>query len=395
MSSSKVLFIDNHNFRDFPVGGTLSFARQMMRVFGDRLALVGVSDNQTDVGRWTRFEEDGQTFDFFAYRHLPRVEIKGLLPQRVKDYVGLRRHIGLIQAPGWRDVFIQIQSGMLALTPSCWKTICFRFTGVSNIAEFSKYVWVRPFAGVYEKILFRALRNATVILATADCDAILELVARSRGYLPQDSVHFFPTRIDTTPFETTDRAAARAALGIDPATPVALYCGRISWPKGWDLVLAGFAEAVKSSPEALLLVVGDGEDSPALRRRVVELGIANRVRMEGRLAPSRLPAYFAATDVVAIGSYVEGWSNTMLEALAAGRVMVSTAVSGSGAMIRSGVNGFVITGRDPVDFGKALIRAWGLPDATAASRDLVKPYRLDKLKHDLENLWPVIAREQT
>lgn len=51
---NKFLLIEGCDFVDYPTGGQLSFARQMMRTFGNRLALVGISTDDTPVGVWLK-----------------------------------------------------------------------------------------------------------------------------------------------------------------------------------------------------------------------------------------------------------------------------------------------------------------------------------------------------
>jgi glycosyltransferase involved in cell wall biosynthesis len=80
----------------------------------------------------------------------------------------------------------------------------------------------------------------------------------------------------------------------------------------------------------------------------------------------------------------------MLEMLACGKPIVSTDVSGTRAMIRHGVNGFIV-GRDPVRFAAAAADALNLSDARAASLAVARQFSVETLASDLSAIWPPVA----
>jgi len=88
-----------------------------------------------------------------------------------------------------------------------------------------------------------------------------------------------------------------------------------------------------------------------------------------------------------VGSEKEGWSIAMLEALACGKPIVSTAVSGATEMIAEGQNGFIVCNRDPVAFAGAMLRGLTLPSACPVSREIAQRYSSASLARDLRALW--------
>jgi hypothetical protein len=52
MSNKRILLIEVCNFTDYPIGGYLSFAKQMLTAFDNQLALVGLGDDETPIGKW-------------------------------------------------------------------------------------------------------------------------------------------------------------------------------------------------------------------------------------------------------------------------------------------------------------------------------------------------------
>ena len=62
-SSRRILLIDFANYEDFPIGGYITFARNMMSSFGSDLALAGITTSRKDpIGRWFKKNIDGIAF---------------------------------------------------------------------------------------------------------------------------------------------------------------------------------------------------------------------------------------------------------------------------------------------------------------------------------------------
>jgi len=66
-TGKRILIIDFSNYEDFPIGGYLTFARNMMASFGRDLALAGITTSRVDpVGKWFKKKINNVEFDFFA-----------------------------------------------------------------------------------------------------------------------------------------------------------------------------------------------------------------------------------------------------------------------------------------------------------------------------------------
>src|SRR5205823_7010869 len=91
-----------------------------------------------------------------------------------------------------------------------------------------------------------------------------------------------------------------------------------------------------------LLVVGDGPLRETLVRQAGSLGLAESVRFTGALADVRVP--LAAMDVFVLPSHAEGMSNALLEAMAARRPVVATAVGGTHEVLDGGAGVLVPPG---------------------------------------------------
>src|SRR5215467_2554599 len=88
----KILFIEACNYVDFPVGGQLSFAEQIVKVFRDELYLVGISTDDTPVGKWVKKELNGISYNYFALHKAKKISKKPLVPRRFTTYYHLRKY---------------------------------------------------------------------------------------------------------------------------------------------------------------------------------------------------------------------------------------------------------------------------------------------------------------
>lgn len=87
-------------------------------------------------------------------------------------------------------------------------------------------------------------------------------------------------------------------------------------------------------------MVGDGEEKINLIKMAHDLNIEQNVVFCGLQQPRNVAIHISAADVCVVGSYVEGFSQAMIEQLACGKPIVSTNVSGAKELIKYGKNWF-------------------------------------------------------
>jgi D-inositol-3-phosphate glycosyltransferase len=194
------------------------------------------------------------------------------------------------------------------------------------------------------------IRCADLILAsTADESGQL----RSLYDADPDRVEVLPPGVDHRVFSPGSRAAARSALG-HPGERVLLFVGRIQPLKGLDLAVRTLAEL--EHPDAVLWVVGgpSGLDGPQELARVQKLaaalGVTERVLFLPPRPHTKLVTYYRAADVCLVPSRTESFGLVALEAAASGTPVVATAVGGLRSLVDDGHTGFLVEGRDPLDW---------------------------------------------
>jgi glycosyltransferase involved in cell wall biosynthesis len=154
--------------------------------------------------------------------------------------------------------------------------------------------------------------------------------------------------VDTEHFRVSAPGApARAAAGLDPKRPVIGTVGRLEDRKGHEQLLLALktlsARANGRRPQGL--IVGDGPLREPLRERARELGIADDVRFTGTVSDVR--PLLAAMDVFVLPSWAEGMSNALMEAMAAARPVVATAVGGNTEVVADGRTGVLVPPGNP------------------------------------------------
>ncbi|WP_225412511.1 glycosyltransferase family 4 protein [Stigmatella hybrida] len=198
------------------------------------------------------------------------------------------------------------------------------------------------------------------------------------------------------PASPEERHALRARLGL-PQGPIVTYSGRLSPEKGVDVLLEAWALLVRSRPEATLVLLGNGPEEAALRRRVAERGLGSSVRLMGAVAD--VPAWLRASDVFALASRTEGLPVALLEGMACGLPCVATRVGGTPEVLEDGVHGRLVPSEAPQALAQGLLDAlepgtgasWG---ATARERVAAR-FSLEAIAHRLLQLYGGLVQERT
>jgi glycosyltransferase involved in cell wall biosynthesis len=159
-------------------------------------------------------------------------------------------------------------------------------------------------------------------------------------------------------------------LGLDPNVQVVVTVGRLARPKGHKSLIEAWRLASPALPDAHLLIVGDGELRFDLQEQVKCLGLGARCHFLG--VREDVPDLLAAAELFVLPSLWEGMSVALLEAMAAGRPVVATAVSGTGQVMLPGKTGLVVPPADSQALADAMVAL--LTNRTLA-RDMGKAAR--------------------
>ena len=189
----------------------------------------------------------------------------------------------------------------------------------------------------------RAFTSPALVKVIANSRLVADELQRFYGLGPQrveviyngvDKERLAPAR------QPGAREAARAELDLDPGRPLLLFLGSGFERKG----LAFALRALPRLPEAFLWVAGKDRAAP-YQAQARRLGVAGRVSFLGRR--SDVPRLLAACDALLLPTIYDPCANACLEALAAGRPVVTTRANGAAELVEPGVSGALVA--EPAD----------------------------------------------
>lgn len=183
---------------------------------------------------------------------------------------------------------------------------------------------------------------------------------------------------------------------VDPACRLILAAGRFVPQKGFDVLIEAFAIVARQDERNRLLLVGDGPQRARLERQIRTLALTKRVDLPGYVDDLR-PCLDRARMFV-LPSRFEGYPAVIIEAVAAGRPVISTAcTTAAEELLTMGGAGRVVPIEDAEAMAAAILAqlAAPIPDPGALA-DWVEPFRIDTVARRYEALFrDLVSRERS
>jgi glycosyltransferase involved in cell wall biosynthesis len=189
------------------------------------------------------------------------------------------------------------------------------------------------------------------IVAASHVIAISEYTAGqlNRSRLGRARIHRVYNGLPARPAEP--RAARR------PGAVRCAYVGRLQRRKGYDLFVEAAARVAPRFPETRFVLAG----TPALVRRIAELGLAERVEILGMC--NDVPALLEEIDIVVLPSrWPESFGLVMVEAMRAGCAVIATDHGAAPEIARHGVSGLLVPPGDPQALAEGMAQLLARPD---------------------------------
>jgi glycosyltransferase involved in cell wall biosynthesis len=169
-----------------------------------------------------------------------------------------------------------------------------------------------------------------------------------------------PLGLDLEALARPGRRRLRDDLGIGEKAPLVGLVGRLVPIKAPSLFLEAAQAVLETVPDAVFVLVGDGELRAPLERQTNEQGLTDSVRFTGWR--SDLAEVYGAMDLMVCCSLNEGTPVSVIEASAAGRPVVGTRVGGMPSVIQDGVTGLLVPPGDATVLAEAMTRILTNPD---------------------------------
>lgn len=180
-----------------------------------------------------------------------------------------------------------------------------------------------------------------VLRAGMEADGLLAVAGSMRDDMEAlgmdgTKIRVHRTGVDLDRFAPRDRAAAKAALGVEG--PLVASIGALIPRKGHEIAI----DAVAALPGVRLMIAGEGPERPKLVAQIARLGVGDRVTLLGSVAHGELPGLLAAADVMALASSSEGLANAWVEALASGTPVVIPDAGGARELVTAPEHGRIV-----------------------------------------------------
>ena len=174
------------------------------------------------------------------------------------------------------------------------------------------------------------------------------------AYGVRTPIEVLPTGLPPSCFVPGNGARFRAAKGITAQRPVALFVGRVAHEKNIDFLVKMLVQLKARIPDILLVIAGEGPAEAHIRALVSTLNLQGNVLFVGYMKRnSELLDCYRAADVFVFASRTETQGLVLLEALAQGTPVISTAVMGTAAVL-AGVKGAVVVPEAVIPFAEAV-----------------------------------------
>jgi len=242
---------------------------------------------------------------------------------------------------------------------------------VTKTMSKAKLVWARRDMG----ILRAPKHNIAYRLMAGAPDAVFAVSEKVRWHcihvdrIDPARVQTIYNGLDLSDWDTTSRPAKA------PGQFLVTTVGNVRRVKGHDLFIKAAAAVVPQFPQVSFSIAGDVLDPvyfSELQTLIRDLGLSDHFHFDNGVA--NLRQHLAAADIFVLPSRSEGFSNALVEAMAASLPVVATDVGGNAEAVKDGISGFVVPSEDPSALSVAILRLLSDPSLArtmgAAGKDL-------------------------
>lgn len=205
---------------------------------------------------------------------------------------------------------------------------------------------------VYNWLYRLGARRVSGFVAVSD--EVREAMIRRIGPI-QDKIVTICNGVDLRRYEhPANRITVRRQLGVGIDTKLLITVGTLKAAKGHEFLIRAASEIVSRHPDAHFLFVGDGELKRELQTQSQSLNLSDNIHFLGNR--SDVADLLAASDVFVLPSLWEGLPMALLEAMAAGKPIVATAVSGTKRVMIPDETGLVVPPGDASKLADTILR---------------------------------------
>jgi len=221
------------------------------------------------------------------------------------------------------------------------------------------------------RLLYRVLSSQTDGFIAVS-EQVRESIIRQIGPI-QDKVFTICNAVDLHPFERTgDKTNLCDQLDLGTHSRLVVTVGRLEEQKGHRYLIEAAKSVVAFFPDAHFLFIGDGGLRDSLQCQVEQAGLSDNIHFLG--VRDDVPDLLAAADLFVLPSLWEGLSVALLEAMAAGKPIVATAISGTVQALTNDETGLAVPPRDSQALADAITKLLADPALAQRLGEAAKQY---------------------
>ncbi|MFC1877924.1 glycosyltransferase family 4 protein [Thermodesulfobacteriota bacterium] len=251
---------------------------------------------------------------------------------------------------------------------------------LSNKPMIIKEEWVDPHIAWYQCLLERCL-GVFITRAIAISEYCKKFLIDKKG-IKENKISLIMNGLPLDRFYSVDKNAGRLRrknMGIPDDFAVVGTVGMLHENKGHNHLIDAAAMIKERRLKTTFLIVGDGELREKLEHQVAELGLKKNVLFMGH--QENIPEILQMMDIFVMSSFSETWGTSILEAMAAGRAIITTDSGGGSEMINDGYSGLIV----PVKNARILAdKIEHLIDYPEVRRQLAGNARQDSESHNID-----------
>lgn len=310
---------------------------------------------------------------------------------RLGSILGIQRmlrswQVDLVHAHGTRSaLYARVASRYAGRIPCVYSIHGVHYTHYSN--KILKWLFIKG-----ERFLVNWTEKF-ICVCNADLEKCKEykVIDPNKAAVVYNGLEFFPA-IDQQAIDDV-----RHEFGINNGDKFILHASRLHLQKGQSYLVEAVPKVMASSSNVKFVLVGDGELRDSLNNQAKALGLdEDKVLFAGQR--DDIQRLMQACDIFVLPSLWEGFPYVIIEAMAAGKPIVSTNVDGISEAIVNDISGILVEPGDSEAIAKAVI--YLLSDDHKAKRygqlareTFLERFTIDKMYADIRSLYEAILEK--
>jgi glycosyltransferase involved in cell wall biosynthesis len=246
---------------------------------------------------------------------------------------------------------------------------------------------------IYKIALKVAARNCKKCVAV--CHAVRDQMLEQKE-LPPNKIQVIYNGVESSRFiEQVNAKPLRHQLGVTDQVPLVGMIANLNFEiKGHYYFLEAARIVLNRVPDAHFVLAGDGPLRGKYDKMARDLGLADKVHFLG--FRKDVPALLAELTISVLSSTSEGFSNVLLESMAAGNPIVATRVGGNSEIVADGITGLLIPPADPNALAEAIIKLLKTPQLASHMGSVGKirvkeQFSVERMLESYEQLYTSLA----